>query len=96
MTDIKIGDFVKVIRPDTSNYCLYVTDILFKEVGIIFKQKFLQEITGIIVESSIKFNLFKKRRLFLKNSLKIIKKVTDKKKIGKLLIQHKIYLLQKN
>lgn len=96
MFDINIGNFVKVTHSDTDNYYLYVTAILFEEIGIIFRRKFLQEITGIIVESSIKFNLFKKRKLFLNNSLKDIKKVTDNKKIEELILKHKIYLLQQS
>lgn len=96
MNDIKLGDFLKVTHTDTNSYCLCVTDMLFEKTGITFKEKNLHSITGIILESSLTFNLFKKRKLFFKSSIKDMKKITDKQKIEQLQIIYKLYLLQKS
>ena len=96
MNDIKIGDFITVRYTDTDSYCLYVTDVLLEQTGIIFRENILKEITGIIVEPSLHTYLFKKHKLFLTNTLKEIKKVTDKQKIEELSLKYKIYLLQKS
>ena len=95
MNDIKIGDFVTVTH-NIDSYCLYVTDVLFEKIGIILRESILKEITGIIVGPSLHTNLFKKRKLFLRNTLKKIKKITDKQKIEELKLRYKIHLLQKS
>jgi hypothetical protein len=88
---IEVRDFVKIdtknlsLREDTRKYIMKVINLTSKPTN---------SLKGVIVDCKVFGTLFKKRRLFLKNNLKHIKKIEDINKIKELTIKYNLNLLK--
>jgi hypothetical protein len=96
MNDLNIGDFIEI---DTKNPCIpeYTRKYIMKITNLGFDSiSFLEEVEGIIVESTLLFNLFKKSKIYLKTTSRHFKKITDVNKIKELELIYKIHLIKKS
>jgi hypothetical protein len=92
MNNLKIGDFVGIsysgdLISDNYAYILKITNLNCDSTN------FLE---GIIIKCTTYNNLFKKRKLFLKNNSKHIKKIIDINKIKELELIYKIHLIKQS
>lgn len=89
----EIGNFIE-IDSNNKNTQIYqkFRKYTIKVIDIAHEPKEFLE--GIIVEAFLNSVLFKKRKVFLKNNLKNIKKITDLNKIQELEIKYKLHLLK--